>query len=252
VSHGGVQRFYLLHVPAGPGPFPLVMMLHGAGGSAELAALETGWSRLADSKDFAVVYPEGVAVRPDRPSKFFTNPQEWNDGSGRGRHDDVGFLDAVLDNLPANIDRSRVGLTGFSNGAGMAFRYAAERAVRMRALAPVAGHCWIDPKPARPIPTYYMVGDSDPVVPLAGGTVRTFWGKDEWRPAVAETLRRWGEAIGQRPGSALFPVKEIPNHGHHWPGGSALLGEKLGGPTATGVDATNEIWQFFEGHFGVR
>jgi polyhydroxybutyrate depolymerase len=223
-------------------------MLHGAGGSAGLAAMETGWSRLADTGGFAVFYPEGVATNPGRPSKFFTNPQEWHDGSGRGRHDDVAFLDAVIDNLPATIDRGRVFLTGFSNGAGMAFRYAAERADRIRALAPVAGHCWIDPKPVRPIPTFYMVGDSDPLVPLDGGMVHTFWRKDEWRPSVAETLRRWGEAIGQPPDSSHFQVKVIPNHGHHWPGGAALLGERLGGLSATGVDATAEIWEFFKSH----
>lgn len=215
-----------------------------------MAAMETGWSRLADSEGFAVVYPEGLAVRPDRPSKFFTNPQEWHDSSGRGRHDDVGFLDMVLDRLPASIDRSRVGLTGFSNGAGMAFRYAAERTDRIRALAPVAGHCWFDPKPARPIRTYYMVGDSDPLVPIAGGTVHTFWGKNEWRPAVGETLRRWSEAIGEPPRSPVFPVKVIPNHGHHWPGGAVQLGEKLGGPAATGVNATSEIWEFFANRGG--
>ena len=38
LPHGGRPRSYLLHIPPGAGPFPLVMMLHGAGGSAEVAA----------------------------------------------------------------------------------------------------------------------------------------------------------------------------------------------------------------------
>lgn len=221
------------------------MMLHGAGGSAELAAVETGWSRLAAAEGFAVVYPEGLAVRPEKKPKFLTNPQEWNDGSSRGRHDDVGFLVAILDRLSQQIDPGRVYLTGFSNGAGMAFRLAASRAERIAALAPVAGHCWIEPKPIRPIPTFYMVGDSDPLVPLAGGQVRTPWGKLERRPAVAETVDRWGKAIGQPPGSDRFRIVVIPGHGHHWPGGSAVLGTRLGGPASDRVDATKEIWEFF-------
>jgi polyhydroxybutyrate depolymerase len=221
------------------------MMLHGAGGSAELAAVETGWSRLADAEGFAVVYPEGLAVRVDKRPKFLTNPQEWNDGSGRGRHDDVGFLNTILDNLADRIDASRVYLTGFSNGAGMAFRYAAEQAERVAALAPVAGHCWIEPKPVRPVSTFYMVGDSDPLVPLAGGKVRTPWGKLEKRPAVAETLDRWAKAIGHPPGSERFRVTIIPGHGHHWPGGSAILSSNLGGPASDEVNATKEIWDFF-------
>src|SRR3954469_13705971 len=121
LPHGGLDRSYLLHVPTNPGPLPLVMMLHGAGGSAEFAADETGWSRLADVERFAVVYPEGGPVKPHKAPKFLTNPQEWNDVSGRGRHDDVGFLLAVLDDLQSHIDPARVYVTGFSNGAGMTF-----------------------------------------------------------------------------------------------------------------------------------
>lgn len=249
IPHGGLVRQYLLHVPPGDGPFPLVMMLHGAGGSAEVAGDETGWSRLADVAGFAVVYPEGMAVRPDKKSKFLTNPQTWTDGSGRGRHDDSGFLIAVLDNLCDVTDPSRVYVTGFSNGAGMTFRFAAEHADRIAAIAPVAGHCSVvDPKPIRPVPTFYLIGDADPLVPLAGGTVRTPWGKAAGQPPVSATLERWATAISGRPGSELFPVKIVPGLGHHWPGGNGLLGEKLGGPVSSSVDATAEIWDFFRRH----
>jgi polyhydroxybutyrate depolymerase len=249
LAHGGIDRSYLLHVPPAPGPHPLVMMLHGAGGSAEFAADETGWSRLADAQGFAVVYPEGVPVKPHKAPKFRTNPQEWNDGSGRGRHDDVGFLLAVLDDVAGAVDPARVYVAGFSNGAGMTFRFAAEHADRVTAIAPVAGHCWVaDPKPVRPVPTYYLIGDADPLVPLGGGTARTPWGKVEGRPAVADTVRKWAAAIGQPPGSELFPVLVISGHGHHWPGGKALLGERLGGPAAPEVDATAQIWDFVRRH----
>lgn len=221
------------------------MMLHGAGGSAEFAAEETGWTLLARREGFAVVYPEAMALRPDKVSKFLTNPQEWHDGSGRGRHDDVGFLAAILDDLSERIDPTQVYLTGFSNGAGMAFRFAAERAERIAALAPVAGHCWIDPHPRRAIPTFYLVGGVDPLVPIPGGTVFTPWGNVETRPAVTDTLHRWGTAIGHAPGSQLFSVRVVPGHGHHWPGGRGLLGERLGGPASTELDATAAIWAFF-------
>jgi polyhydroxybutyrate depolymerase len=246
LRHDGLDRSYLLHVPTAAGPLPVVVMLHGAGGSADFAAEETGWSELADSAGFAVVYPEGLPVRRGKAPKFLTNPQEWNDGSGRGQHDDVGFLTAMLDELTPRIDRNRVYWTGFSNGAGMAFRFAAERADRVTALAPVAGHLWVrDVVPSRPVPTFYLVGDSDPLVPLEGGTARTPWGRMESRPRVEETLHRWGRAIGQSPGSERFPVLVIPGQGHHWPGGKGLLGERLGGPETRRVDATREIWRFF-------
>jgi polyhydroxybutyrate depolymerase len=249
IPHGGISRSFLLHLPPRPWPLPLVMMIHGAGGSADFAVEETGWSQLADTEGFAVVYPEGLSARRDKTPKFLTNPQEWNDGSGRRGQDDVGFLTAVIGNLGELIDSNRVYVTGFSNGAGMVFRLAAERADRLAAIAPVAGHCWVpDPKPSRPVPTYYLVGDSDPMVPLKGGTARTPWGRVADRPSVDETLRRWGTAIGYPPGSELFPVRIIPRDGHHWPGGKGLLGERLGGPIARDINATSEIWQFFQRH----
>jgi poly(3-hydroxybutyrate) depolymerase len=65
---------------------------------------------------------------------------------------------------------------------------------------------------------------------------------------VADTLRKWSTAIGQPQGSGLFPVRIIPGHGHHWPGGKVLLGERLGGPASPDVDATAEIWDFVRRH----
>jgi poly(3-hydroxybutyrate) depolymerase len=166
LRHDGLDRSYLLHLPKAAAPLPLVVMLHGSGGSADFAADETGWSELADAESFGVVYPEGLPARRGKAPKFLTNPQEWNDGSGRGRHDDVGFLTAVLDHLAALTDPARVFMTGFSNGAGMTFRFAAEHADRVAAIAPVAGHCWgNDAKPVRPVATFFLIGDSDPLVP---------------------------------------------------------------------------------------
>ena len=52
---------------------------------------------------FALAVPDALAVDPDQPPRFLTNPQRWNDGSAwpgkpsfRG-FDDSGFLAAVGD-----------------------------------------------------------------------------------------------------------------------------------------------------------
>ena len=242
LAHCGLDRTYVLHVPPAAGPVAVVMMLHGAGGSAAFAVEETGWNAHADAGGFAVVYPEGVAVRAEKEAKFFTNPQEWNDGSGRGRHDDIGFLAAVIGDVArrVDIDPRRVFATGFSNGAGMTFRLAAERADLLAAIAPVAGYCWVlEPKPTRPVPTLLVVGDADPIVPLAGGLARTPWGKVADKPAVAETVEKWQRAVGE------FEVRVVAGHGHHWPGGRGMLGEYLGGPISTELNATAAVWEFF-------
>ncbi len=271
----GRQRECLLHLPErSAAALPLVVMFHGMGGNAEWTAEETGWSSYADREGFAVVYPEGLTSDPSKSAKFLTNPPFWHDGS-HGPSDrqeqeaDLQFvsalLDAILERFP--IDRERIFATGFSNGAGMTFAVAARMAERFTAVAPVAGHCWIEwPRPSRPVPTFYMVGDVDPMIPLAGGRVRSPWGQVRQKPSVAESLRKWARAIGcdETPvtlstanGLRLdsFPVPDTQNRflaltiagvGHHWPGGAGKFSVRLGGPRHSPVNACEQIWQFFK------
>lgn len=268
---GGAAREYLLAARPGLSPRPLVVFLHGAGGTAAWADSETGWSVLAAREGFALALPEGTPPHPDRPPKFLTNPQRWNDGSPSpvGDADDVAFLAAVLDDAAARtpIDPARVYVTGFSNGAGMTFRAAAELAGRFAAAAPVAGLCWVrDPRPARPVPTLYLVGTADPLIPLRGGDVRSPWlHRIVRRPPVADTLERWAAGLGcaagpeveadaggvrveAYPGPAEFRAVLIDGLGHHWPGGKGQLSHKIAGPPSNTLDATTDVWRFFRRH----
>src|SRR5437763_8564559 len=158
---GGRDRTYLVHAPPRSDALPplaVVVFLHGAGATARWALGETGWDATADREGFLVVLPEATRPDPSRPPGFLANPPRWNDGCGHGDGlpDDIAFLSAVLDDVQAHFaaDRRRVYATGFSNGAAMTFRVAAELAPRLTAVAPVAGHCCLpEPRPARPVPT---------------------------------------------------------------------------------------------------
>ena len=268
------DRHYTFFQPRAAAAVPLVLFLHGAGGSAEWADEETGWSRLAASEGFALALPEGMPPDLDKPAKFLTNPLRWNDGSPGptgtpSTADDVRFLDAVIDDISGRvaIDPRRVYVTGFSNGAGMTFRVARERAGRFAAIAPVAGYCQpLEGKPVRPLPTLYMIGSADPLLPWRGGKVRSPWlHRFLTRPAVPESLERWAGAIGCEPishveaeshgvrtevypGPVKYRTMLIEGLGHHWPGGLGRLTEKLAGPPSSTVDATTEIWRFFTRH----
>lgn len=275
---GGRPREYLLHTPGLGRLAPparqsraLVVFLHGAGGSAEWADGETGWSQLADREGFALALPDGLPPHPDRPAKFLTNPRRWNDGSDAptgvpAAADDVAFLAAVIDDAVSRADGDprRVYLSGFSNGAGMAFRAAADLADRFAAVAPVAGYCRIpDPRPARPVPTLYLIGSADPLVPLRGGDVRSPWlHRLVRRKPVAYTLERWAAAIGcgpvpvvesdaggvrveVYPGPVDFRAVVIDGLGHHWPGGKGQLNHKIAGPPSDRIAGTAAVWEFF-------
>lgn len=256
-------------MPAAPGA-PLVLFLTGTGGTAEWADRETGWSELARREGFTLAVPEALPPDPAKPQAFLTNPPRWNDGSPPLFQppvtDDVSFLTAVINDavLRFGVNPARVFVTGFSNGAGMAFRLASEAAELVTAIAPVAGYCWVsDPRPARPVPTLYTVGTRDLLIPLRGGDVRLPWNSRlVRRPPVNDTLGRWARAIGcapepvltsddptvrveRYPGPVAFDAITVEGLGHHWPGGRALLNPRLAGPPSGAINATERIWDFF-------
>jgi polyhydroxybutyrate depolymerase len=82
----GLERTYIVHVPASYNPSiatPMVVMLHGGGGTARAAMWETEWVDKANKEGFLAVFPNALARDPARSSHFSRNPQLWNDGSER-------------------------------------------------------------------------------------------------------------------------------------------------------------------------
>lgn len=246
----GHERRCLLHVPTtGAGwPRALVLMLHGAGATAQWALEETGWEHTAEREGFLLALPEALPLDPTRSAQFHRNPNWWNDGSPAARSakrsvDDVHFLDQLIDAIQGEHPLDCVCATGFSNGAAMTFRLAAEGERSLTALAPVAGYCWLEsPRLVRPLPTLYLLGREDPLVPFTGGRVRSPWGWTENRPPVQETITLWQKALAGRP---ELTVEVIEGLGHHWPGGRGVLSRRLFGPPSDKVKANERIWEFF-------
>lgn len=188
------DRPYDVHLPPaydGGTPRPVVIVLHGGGGSKEDArrqACPNGdlddpgcLDRLADCEGFLVVYPDGTLGSP------LTNARTFNAGGGAGgfacisgescaqQVDDVRFFGDLLDALETDlgIDPARVYATGFSNGAAMAHRLACELSDRIAAIAPIgAGNQFSAVEacaPARSVPVLEIHGTDDPCWPYAGG-----------------------------------------------------------------------------------
>ena len=273
--HGGIDRPYLLRVPAAAGTaggrLPLVLELHGRGISAETFDRMTGFGALAGEAGFALALPSAVG-------------EIWNDGrdaapEGR-RPDDFGYLAAVIDDAAARlpIDPGRIYVVGMSNGATMAGRLACELAERIAAVAQVARTAAVGLaatcRPAGPVPILSIHGSADDVAPYAGGVRRGLRsrvmirraagpsvGVDDWArfwiaangaadgPTLATlspdtTIRTWH---GPTPSSEVAFYR-IEGGGHTWPGSRFALPAMLFGRTSRTFDATQLIWEFLAGH----
>lgn len=262
----GATRRILVHDPPGAagGSLPLVLALHGTGGTGRLMASLSGLSRLADERGFRVAYPQALG---QAGSEDPVRGAAWNAGPGLGcpAHagaDEVGFLSAVVDRVDrhAPVDPRRLFVVGFSNGARMAYRMALS-APWVAAIAAVAGAPVWGEAPSRAVPTLIFHGTEDQHIPYRGGA-GSQGRKLPALPAV-EAAIRWARLMGCGEG----PVRESLDRHHldRWSGGDCEVGLWTvagmghawpgGRPYAPGADrpapdlsAAHLIWAFFEAH----
>jgi len=274
-----LTRTFIVHVPPGfdgKAKVPVVIMLHGSGGSGEDAIAVTGWDVKSDREGFIAVFPDGIPPNPSLPARFGTNPRRWNDGSGdpgasgADNVDDLGFISALIDFLEARYaaDPARIFCAGFSNGASMAFSVGLNLSNRIAAIAPVSGHLWSrENRLAYPVPLLFIIGTKDPLNPIDGGNVKLPGGKIEYRPPIEDSLKEWermlvcGPEVQTARGNGVIQITydecdkggeveyyRVRGLGHIWPGGRSQLPEELVGKPSDNLNATDVIWDFFKAH----
>jgi polyhydroxybutyrate depolymerase len=277
IQVGGQDRSYLLHLPdpLPNKPLPLVVVLHGGGGSGETAARQTGFDAMADKAGFIVVYPDGSdRSRPllnlmGKPG-FLT----WNAGGccGYARDedvDDVGFIRALVLTVIRDdgADPKQVYATGLSNGGMMAYRLACEASDLFAAIAPVSAVQDVkDCKPSHPVSVFHIHGAEDENVPLLGGVGKKAMDEEgkTGRPPVQQSLDFWAKQDGcsvtirsQQPdidmtnygaceGGTDVQLFVIRDGGHAWPGGQRMA--KFLDEPSEAMNATADIWDFFSRH----
>lgn len=275
IDVGGVPREYLLYTPrshsSDPAARPLVVVLHGGGGTAEQIMRETGDSffGLAEMHRFHVVFPNAVN-------------KMWDFGGGKvsvelDQHiDDRSYFEAILDDVrsQASIDADRIFATGISRGGQAAYFLACEFPGRIRAIAPVAmplpafmaDRCRAGP----PVGIAIINGTDDPLVPYHGGeitvgrrergqvfstdeTVLLWLQRNACRPNVVRNTRidlsrdrthvelsEWRDCDG-----APVLLYKIVGGGHTWPSGSQYLPRFVIGRVNTDIDGADVAWTFF-------
>ncbi|MEJ2456254.1 MAG: PHB depolymerase family esterase [Candidatus Thiodiazotropha sp.] len=286
-EHDGRTRSYFLYLPSAASrsqPLPLLLALHGGGGSAKRWPAYTNgcFERLAETQPFLLVYPEGVQGHwndeRDYPSSY----------AHRNEIDDLGFLTALIDYLVTAypVDRNRVYVAGVSNGGMMTHYLAGRASERIAAIATViaslpekfSGRL----RPSAPVSVLMINGTKDPLVPWDGGMVKFGRRENGKVLSVDETVRFWVEQnrCDTDPGVIELPdldpsdgtrvskttygagarhtevvLYSVFEGGHTWPSHERksgllrkLLIDPLVGRQSGDIDACEVIWDFFKSH----
>jgi polyhydroxybutyrate depolymerase len=262
---GGRDRSYVVHVPGsydGSQAVPLVLVLHGIGGNAEIANRISGMSAKSDAAGFLAVYPQGTG----RSASF--NAGQCCGLAAARTIDDVTFMRDVVADVSADylVDPRRIYAAGMSNGAMMVHRLGCEMSDVLAAIAPVAGALEVGCAPAGPVSTIVIHGTADRIVPYTGGPAETVpGGMDSEYDPVSSAVDVWATTAGctgatdeQVSASVIRQVRTgcqagygvelytVDGGGHAWPGGEP--GWAGGDVPTTEVVATDLIWDFFAAH----
>ena len=195
---GGFARTAVVQVPAGAGPHPVVILLHGNGGTGAqmIGALDPHVS---------------TAIRV-APSGYLTS---WNVDGEASQAPDVAFIRDLIALLKTydNVDAGKISIFGISNGSGMtnrllieldgaAFQNAGCQVSQMLAKMHHDGNFWFNATgsnaydetiaPAKRRRIISLNGTADPLIPYSGGTsaIGTFI-------SAQESIYRFAQAMGE-------------------------------------------------------
>ncbi|MBA3985780.1 MAG: T9SS type A sorting domain-containing protein [Flavobacteriales bacterium] len=257
ISSNGIARSFDMQLPVDfndlPNNLPLVIVLHGSGGSGSDIGAYSGFYEAAIANNFISVFPNGISG-------------EWNvevNGDLNDGPDDVRFIGDIIDYLCGGyaINQNKVYVTGHSRGAYMAYHLAVASADKIAAIAPVAGSMYGDNTFITnylqggnfvKIPIMHIHGDADQIVPYPDPNHQpTPYG--EWPltgfsvPTCGATTYNANDVIEIMPNVQKIPFctntgdsKEISlirllGGGHNW-------------PNINTYPAAQEIWNFFNQH----
>lgn len=190
ITVDGIARIYQYHVPQSVAcsttNLPLVLFLHGGGGTANQVRASVGYET-GEKNCYVEVFPQGIHYSEGAlwtPGECIglpaqsgytgaTTPPGCGYGLEQAGVSDVRYIGAVLDDLKHRVsyDARRVYAMGWSHGGGMTHRLACEMSDRITAIAPIEGTIKIAQcNPARAVPVIEWGSLGDTTSPFSGGS----------------------------------------------------------------------------------
>ena len=243
-------------IPPSAASAPAVVLLHYFGGTPQAMANLTVAMQWVRDRGAWVYLPQGTFG-------------DWSDSPTDLRlSDDVGFLSQLIQDAVAQdpIDHSRVYMAGYSRGGAMSLYMACERPDLIAAVASVAStlHQSVNRScsPSVPVPVLLINGTADDKVGYDKRTLGNL--------TPMEAFERFASFNGctGMPLERAVPDKvddettvstlnydhcsagsavgfyRVEGGGHTWPGAGSFVPEY--GPTTKDIDATVEMWNFFQ------
>ncbi|MEX2246028.1 MAG: PHB depolymerase family esterase [Dehalococcoidia bacterium] len=262
IMSNGIERQYLLHVPAtyplsydglAPAPAPLLIAFHGGGVPAQSIVDLTAVAAASDQHGMVTVFPEGME-------------QVWNAHGSPAPTVDTGFIADLIAQVETTlcIDAHRVYAAGFSIGGSMALLFGCAHPDLVAAVAIVAAP-YVSCQGNVPIVAFH--GDADPIAPYEGRPASATG--DGGLPAVAQAVSDWASALdceatptvsraaadvelatygGCASGGEDALLYTVLGGGHAWPGAVFDFPREITGLTTHSISATELILTFFASH----
>jgi len=233
----GRSRFLILHVPVKQlADRPLVLVYHGAEGTASGTEHGTDFEQISNTSGELVAYMQGYA-------------NTWNEGAGhtpaeQAGINDVAYTSAAITQLKSLVtfNHRRIVATGFSNGALMVEYLGCKLASSLALIVPVEGQLPTSVAstcaPTRGLNVYEIHATADGSIPYNGGAFSGVGGGTTVLSAP-KSVARWAKldrcATSPKVSTPSSSIK-LTKYSHCRRGVSVTLRTIIGGSHEWGSD----------------
>ena len=234
---------------------PLLISLHGGADYADANMQYTGFLDIINEKGFVAIFPQGTIAEGKGDTGWYAG----GDCSGL-EVCDLSFIERLIDYSieSLNIDKNRVYVSGFSNGAFMVYTLACFLSDKIAAFAPVSGSMSPDDyqicNPQRPIPVIHIHGINDDSIPVQGSDyVTPLQDVSSYLSSINNCAQNsvvdgedtnedgyawYSEIASDCNDNVSVNFTYLENFGHSWPSTESSKG------SGADIDGASFIWEF--------